>query len=81
MNKLPDKIPDKKPDEKFNKTRHYKSYLLRLWRAAGAPWEPWQAMLEDPRSGERHGFASMDALFRFLRRATSPDRQAKRDDL
>ncbi|HSM56586.1 MAG TPA: DUF2272 domain-containing protein [Candidatus Sulfomarinibacteraceae bacterium] len=58
----------------MSKNRDYKSYLLRLWRAAGEQWEPWQAMLEDPRSGERVGFASLDALFRYLRSATGGNR-------
>lgn len=39
----------------------YLAYMLRVWRSgAGAPL---RASLEDPRTGERHGFASLlDAL-------------------
>ena len=47
----------------------YCSYLLRCWQettstqlAAAA----WRFSLEDPRTGERHGFASFDALIAFL---------------
>ncbi|MFW5941378.1 MAG: DUF2272 domain-containing protein [bacterium] len=60
----------------MSKNRDYKSYLLRLWRAAGKQWEPWQAMLEDPHTGERHGFASMEALFRHLRRTTAGSQES-----
>ncbi len=43
------------------------SYLLRL-RSTGYDRQPvWRAMVEDPLSGERHGFASPELLFGFLR--------------
>ena len=47
----------------------YQSYLLRLWRVPGESGA-WQASLEDPQTGERRGFASLDALCAFLRRQT-----------
>lgn len=38
--------------------RMYRSYLLRVWRSGGA--EPrWAVALEDVRTGERRGFASL----------------------
>jgi hypothetical protein len=45
----------------------YMSYLLRLWCVPGEG-AVWQASLEDPQTGERRGFASLDELFTFLRR-------------
>jgi hypothetical protein len=48
----------------------YLAYLLRLWRMQGAGAAGWRASLADPDSGERHGFASLDDLFLFLRRQT-----------
>jgi hypothetical protein len=44
----------------------YRSFLLRLWREGGAD-QPWRASLEMPVTGERRGFASVDALFDFVR--------------
>ena len=56
----------------------YLSYLLRLWRVRGdegahqlAEKPVWRASLESPFTGERMGFASLDALFAFLRQQTS----------
>lgn len=52
----------------------YLSYLLRLWRVDGddaaqptANQAVWRASLENPHTGERKGFASLEALFDFLR--------------
>ncbi len=47
----------------------YFSYLLRFWRTG--PDRPWRASLEDPRTGERWGFGSLEALQEFLRRRMS----------
>jgi hypothetical protein len=49
----------------------YLAYLLRLWRVrmGGAP--VWMASLESTASGERHGFADLEAMLAFLRRATA----------
>lgn len=46
--------------------KRYLSYLLRLWREEGGNLPVWRASLESPRTGERYGFASLDALFNFL---------------
>lgn len=46
-------------------SRQYRSYLLRIWRAE-APARGWRASLEDPRTGERFGFAGLEQLFAFL---------------
>jgi hypothetical protein len=44
----------------------YLSFLLRLWRESGEE-AVWRASLEDPHTGERMGFASLEALVAFLR--------------
>ncbi len=46
----------------------YQSYLLRLWRADGDGAPLWRAALEDTLSGERYGFATVEALAAFLLR-------------
>ena len=58
------------------KERRYLSFLLRLWCINQDGCEIWHASLEDPRTGERRGFASLDALMEFLREQT----QEKRDE-
>ena len=45
----------------------YQSYLLRLWRAPGGAGQPWRASLEDTLTGERRGFADLEALVAYLR--------------
>lgn len=52
----------------------YLSFLLRLWRVSdegksqpNAKKAVWRASLENPHTGERKGFASLEALFDFLR--------------
>ena len=44
----------------------YLSYLLRLWQTTSQGQSQWQASLERPGTGERQGFASLQALFAFL---------------
>ena len=51
--------------------RRYISYLLRLWQIESQGQLVWQASLEDSRTGQRQGFASVDALLAFLRQVTS----------
>ncbi len=45
----------------------YQSYLLRLWRAPGGAGQPWRASLENTHTGERRGFADLQALVAYLR--------------
>jgi hypothetical protein len=47
----------------------YQSYLLRLWRAKEGK-EGWRASLESAQTGERKGFATLDALFDYVRSRT-----------
>jgi hypothetical protein len=47
----------------------YCSYLLRCWQEESvvhAGSAAWRFSLEDPRTGERHGFAAFEALMAFL---------------
>jgi hypothetical protein len=50
----------------------YQSYLLRLWLAGEKEKTVWRASLESPHSGERTNFATLEELFGFLQRQTSP---------
>ena len=50
--------------------RQYISYLLRLWRTKSGDETVWRASLEDSETGERRGFANLDALLAFLRQQT-----------
>ena len=51
--------------------QHYHSYLLRLWLAGDSHPPHWRASLEDPFTGERKGFASLEALFGYIHQQTS----------
>ncbi len=42
----------------------YIAYMLRLWREDATTW---RGTLENPHTGERHAFATAEALFLFLR--------------
>jgi hypothetical protein len=44
----------------------YLSYLLRLWRAPGGAGQPWRASLQDTLTGQRRGFADLEALAAYL---------------
>jgi hypothetical protein len=57
-------------DAVSEKKRRYASYLLRLWSIEDEGRLVWRASLESPHTGERWGFASLDALFTFLRQET-----------
>lgn len=49
----------------------YQAFLLRLWSAVEDGQLTWRASLENPRTGERIGFASLQRLFVFLLDQTS----------
>ena len=40
----------------------YHSYLLRMWRSNSNENGRWTFMLENPHTGERHGFTSLEDL-------------------
>jgi hypothetical protein len=52
----------------------YRAYLLRLWRTDASDAAVWRASLEDSRTGERIGFASLEQLFAFLMEQTTSHR-------
>ena len=48
----------------------YQSYLLRLWLVEENGNRVWRASLEVTQSGEKHGFASLESMFAFLKEQT-----------
>lgn len=42
----------------------YRAFLVRLWR--DQPSAPWRAAVEDPHTGERRAFGSLEALFAYI---------------
>ena len=56
------------------------SYLLRLWQSRSAGTEMWRAVLEDPDTRRRRGFATIDELFLFLIRAMSREERGEDGD-
>jgi hypothetical protein len=55
----------------FDKPPRYRTYLLTCWgEQSQDPSEPvvWRFRLEDPHSGRRRGFASLEALVAVLER-------------
>ena len=53
----------------------YFSYLLRLWPTrSGNKWV-WRVSLENPHSGERHGFAGLQEMLTYLKEQTRQDGQ------
>lgn len=53
------------------KGKGYYSYLLRMWQAGEGPGCTWCVSLEQPGTGERQGFATLDHLFAFLQEQTA----------
>jgi hypothetical protein len=47
--------------------RKYLAFLLRLWQVEENGCRVWRASLEDPDTGERRGFASLNLLTHYLR--------------
>jgi hypothetical protein len=62
-----------------NHSRKYLAFLLRLWQVEQGGRAVWRASLEDTRSGERRGFANLDALVEFLRWQTQRGGEEKKD--
>lgn len=66
----------------FDKPPRYRSYLLTLWeersRDPKVP-EVWRFSLEDPGTGQRRGFASLEEMVVFLR--TELNRNRDKDEL
>lgn len=55
----------------------YRSYLMRLWRSHRRGRTGWHVMLEDPRTGERHGFESLETMVDFLKSELGTDSQGQ----
>jgi hypothetical protein len=53
--------------------RGHLAYLLRLWRVDNGTEAIWRASLQDVRSGERLGFASLNEAVAFLRQQLEPE--------
>ena len=54
----------------------YRSYLLRCWEERSRfPDGPvvWRFSLQDPRTGEHHGFADLEALIAAIQQALAGD--------
>ncbi len=54
----------------MTRPRCYLAFMLRLWQVGGEGEPAWRASLESPHTGERRGFASLEALFAFLEEQT-----------
>ena len=63
----------------MTRRRDYVSYLLRLWQEGNEEKAVWRALLENPLTGERQGFASMKELVAFLK-ASVGDQEPACDD-
>jgi len=51
----------------------YLAYMLRMWRVEAEDGPVWRASVESPHTGERQGFARLEALFAFLEEKTGGD--------
>lgn len=54
----------------MGQARGYRAFLLRLWQVRGTHW---RASIEDPHTGERRTFASVELLAAFLTRSADAD--------
>ena len=53
--------------------KKYLAYLLRLWQAQQNGNVIWRASLEDTRTSEKRGFASLEVLMDFLKEQIKGD--------
>ena len=61
----------------FETPPRYRSYLLMLWEERSHdPHQPvaWRFSLEDPRTRQRRGFATLEALFAALKEEMANER-------
>ena len=63
-----------------DKGERYVSYLLRLWQTTSGDKVVWRASLENSQTGERQGFASLDALLNYLRQQTDTETGPREHD-
>lgn len=52
---------------------NYLAYLLRLWETKDEQGTTWRVSLEDVSTHIRHGFASLEKAFAFLRKCIDQD--------
>jgi hypothetical protein len=60
----------------FDKPPRYRSYLLTFWEERSqdpAATAVWRFRLEDPRTGQRRGFASFEGICDFLQAELAVD--------
>jgi hypothetical protein len=60
------------------KPPRHRVFVLRYWEVRSQRPEPqavWRFSLEDPRTGQRHGFATLAELVTFLGQEVEPGRQ------
>ncbi|MGD8624777.1 MAG: hypothetical protein PVF47_21460 [Anaerolineae bacterium] len=71
----------------FDRPPRYRTYMLTLWEERGRETSApvvWRFRLEDPRTGKRRGFATMEGLVAALEgemreaRGISPDGECRR---
>ncbi len=53
-----------------NQDECYWAFMVRLYRIGDSEPFAWRVSLEDPHTGTRFGFATIEALFDFLRART-----------
>ena len=58
----------------------YRVYVLRLWRTEPSDMS-WRASLENPRTGERLGFESLERLFAFLMEQTEHEANSQQGEM
>lgn len=65
----------------LDKPPRYQTYLLRCWQERSQQDEGlvvvWRFSLEDPRTGQRRGFASLEALLASLKTELSNDKEGE----
>jgi hypothetical protein len=61
----------------MSEQQYYHAYMLRLWQVSSDGEPVWRTTLESPHTGERHGFASLELLFAFLKAQTGGQLQRK----
>ncbi len=58
--------------------KRYQSFLLRLWITRIEQGTVWRASLENPHTGERLTFATLERLFAFLEDQCTKDQERER---
>jgi hypothetical protein len=62
-----------------NQHPRYLAYMLRLWRAWTDGEDTWRASLESADTGDRRGFADLEALFAFLKQEINTQQPCEMD--